>query len=226
MNEKPTLRTLSSDLIATVLAFRAAGNDERPTYRVFRQEIMDLIDRFERNADQARIDPNGDARFALVALIDETVMSSDWDGATEWAASPLQMHYFGDFNAGTRVFERIEEVQRHAEEDLLELYFTVLCAGFRGQYNDDPTALMSIRNKLYRRLPVPQLRDEGHLTPEAYGRELERPLLTRRFPFVWLVPFFVGAVGLYAAYYIILEAQVVGIESLAREPIVARHATP
>lgn len=215
---KPTLRDLSADVVAAVLAFRAAGNEERPLFRVFRQEIMDLLGDFERRTERERLDPDGDARFALVALIDETVMSSNWDDATEWATKPLQMQYYGDFTAGDRFFERLEELQREAEDDILEVFYTCLCAGFRGRYRDDATTLMAIRNKVFQRLTVPQLRDETHLTPEAYGRDLERPLLIRRFPFVWALPFAIGALGLYVAYYVILERQVGQIEHLAQQP--------
>jgi type VI secretion system protein ImpK len=216
---KPTLRTLSADVFAAVLGFRAASNDERPHYRAFRQEATDLIAEFERRTERERLDLDGDARFALVALIDETVMSSDWSEATEWAAKPLQMQYWGDFTAGDRFFERLEQLQSHADDDLLEVYYICLCAGFRGRYRDDATTLMAIRNKLFQRLSVPQLTDEVHLTPEAYGRNLERPLITRRFPFAWVVPFVAGAVGLYAAYYVILERQVDSVARLASEPV-------
>jgi type VI secretion system protein ImpK len=217
----PNLRELSANLLATVFAFRAASNDERRTYRVLRQEVTDLIRQFEQHADRERLDPNGYARFALVALVDESVMSSDWGNAAEWAREPLQMHYYGDFTAGDRFFPRLEELQVGADEDMLELYFICLCAGFRGRYRDDPAMLSSIRTKLFQRLSVPGLRDEPHLTPEAYGRNLERPLMTRRFRLWWLLPFAAAALGLYVAYYAILEGQVRDIERLSTVGTVA-----
>jgi len=212
-----TLRELSADLLATVFAFRAASNDERPTYRAFRQEVTDLIGRFDRRVESERRDPNGYARFALIALVDETVMNSGWESAAEWSREPLQMHFYGDFTAGDRFFERLDELRAGADDDVLEVYFNTLCAGFRGKYRDDPTTLSSIRNKLFQRLSVPSLRDEPRLTPEAYGRNLERPLMTRRFRFWWMLPFAGAALGLYVAYYFILEHQVDQITELATQ---------
>jgi type VI secretion system protein ImpK len=215
-----TLRDATADLFATILAFRAATNEERAPYRIFRQEVSDRIAEFDRRCERENRDPNGEARFALVALIDETVMNSDWDDAAEWSRNPLQMQYYGDFTAGDRFFERLEKLQAGANDELLEVYFTVLCAGFRGRYRDDPHALMTIRSRLFQRLPVPNLRDETHLTPEAYGRTLERPRLTRRIPIAWLVPVLVAVIVLYGAYYLILERQVAEIGDMAAKPLV------
>ena len=221
-----SLRELSAELFAMILAFRAAGNDERPPYRIFRQEVMDRVAEFDRRVERENVDPGGDARFAIVALVDETVMNSDWPDAAEWARNPLQMHYYGDFTAGDRFFERLERLQANASDDLLEVYFNTLCASFRGRYRDDPSGLLAIRNRLFHRLAVPNLRDEARLTPEAYGRNLERPLLTRRFPLAWVLPFVIAAIGLYGAYYFILERQVDDIEELSGKALVAGPAVP
>jgi len=216
-----SLRDATADLFATILAFRAAGNEERAPYRIFRQEVTDRIAEFDRRTERERLDPNGEARFALIALIDETIMNSDWDDAAEWSRNPLQMQYFGDFTAGDRFFERLEKLQSGGDDELLEVYFNCLCADFRGRYRDDPHALMTIRSRLFQRLPVPNLRDETHLTPEAYGRNLERPRITRRIPVAWLVPVVIAVIVLYAAYYFILERQVAEIRDVASKPLVA-----
>src|SRR2546427_3994280 len=96
------LRAPTADLFATILAFRAAGNEERAPYRIFRQEVMDRVAEFDRRTEREKLDPNGEARSALVALIDETVMNSTWDDAAEWSRNPLQMQYYGDFTLGER----------------------------------------------------------------------------------------------------------------------------
>jgi type VI secretion system protein ImpK len=223
---KPSLREASADLFAMILAFRAASNEERSPYRVFRQEVMDRLAEFDRRAERDRLDPNGEARFALIALADETVMSSDWEDAAEWSRNPLQMHYYGDFTAGERFFERMEKLTAGTDDDLLEVYFTCLAAGFRGRYRDDPATLGSIRSRIFHRLTIPNLRDETHLTPEAYGRSLERPLLTRRIPFAWITPFALAVIGLYVAYYVILQRQVGDIVQVAAKPLAAGVSQP
>ena len=220
-----SLRDATADLFATILAFYAAGHGERAPYGVFRQEVTDRVAEFDRRCERDKLDPNGEARLALVALIDETVMNSDWGDAPEWARNPLQMQYYGDFTLGDRFFERLERLHSGTDDSLLEVYFNCLCAGFRGRYRDDPHALMTIRSRLFQRLPVPNLRDETHLTDEAYGRNLERPRLTRRISVAWLLPFVIGVIVLYAAYYFILERQVADISSAASQPLIATSQT-
>jgi type VI secretion system protein ImpK len=210
-----TLSEIYSDIFATVFAFRAASNDVRPDYGSFRADVMSLLADTRRRVEDERADPRGYAQYAVVALVDETVMNSDWHGAAQWRREPLQMHYFGDFLAGEQFFDRLDGLQAGADDDLLEIYFTCLCAGLRGMYRDDANALSSRRRKLYQQIHKLDLRDEAHLTDEAYGRNLERSLMRSHFPYFWLVPFVLGAIGLYAAFYTVLTQQVGNIVRLA-----------
>ena len=202
------LSGLATDFFATVFAFRAATNDERPPYRTFRQEVEDLLADFERRAERERLDARGDARYALVALIDETVLASDWHDADEWRDKPLAIKEFQDANAGEAFFDKLDRLARGEDREVLEIYYTCLCAGFRGKFRDDPGTLRSLRNRIYGRIVSTDPQEEGKLTPDAYGRDLERPLITRRFPLLWALPFVLGTIGLYAAFYFILSQQV------------------
>ncbi len=209
------LAEIYSDLFATVFAFRAARNEERPDYDSFRSDVMSLLSDAQRKCEDERLDPRGYARYAVTALVDETVMNSEWDWAEEWRREPLQMHYFGDFLAGEQFFDRLDELRSGADDDLMEVYFLCLCAGFRGMFRDDPNALASRRRKLYQQLGKLDLRDEKHLTEQAYGRHLERSLIRSRFPIWWVAPFVLGAALLYGAYYVVLSQQVGNIVRLA-----------
>ncbi len=206
MNSK--LFGLATDALSSVFAFRATPNEERPPFRVFRQEMFDLLSDFERRAQRDRLDPGRDAFLALVALIDETVLASDWDEAEDWRNRTLAMEMLdGETRTGDLFFDRLEKLQRGDQPDVLEIYFACLCAGFRGKHFDDAGALRAIQTRLYQRLVEEDPREEGRLTPDAYGRDLERPMITRRFPIYWALPFVLGAVGLYAAYYLVLTRQ-------------------
>src|SRR5439155_582431 len=125
-----------------------------------------------------------------------------------WRREPLQMHYFGDFLAGEQFFDRLDDLHAGADADLLSIYFTCLCAGLRGMFRDDPNALSSRKRKVYQQLDHFDLRDENHLTEEAYGRHLERSLTRAHFPVLWLLPFVLGAIGLYLAFHSVLGQQV------------------
>lgn len=205
---KSKLSGLATDVVAAILAFRAATNEERPPYRAFRQELVDFLSDFERRAQRERLDSNGDAYLALIALADESVLSSDWEDVDEWSRRTLAMDLLeGELRVGDRFFERLEKLLRGEDEDVLEIYYVCLCAGFRGRHFDDPATLRTIRNRVYGRVVDADPREGGPLTPDAYGRDLERPMITRRFPIWWALPFVLGVIGLYGAYYVVLGQQ-------------------
>lgn len=216
-----TLSDLATDLFATVFAFRAASNAERPPYRTFRQEVEDLIGDFARRTDRERLDSRGDARYALVALVDETVLASDWEDAAEWREKPLAIREFQDANSGEVFFDKLDRLGRSDDDEVVEIYYTCLCAGFRGKYRDDPETLRALRSRLYSRVVPRDPDQEGKLTPDAYGHDLERPLITRRFPLFWALPFVLGTIGLYAAFYVILSQQV---DEISREATATQAA--
>lgn len=203
-----------AEFFAAVFAFRAAGNDERPSYGPFRAHIMSLLSDARRQAEGENLDPKDYAHYAAVALVDEAIMTSEWPGADQWRREPLQKHYFDNFLAGEHFFSRLDELRGGAEDDLLEVYFLCLCAGFQGRFRDDREELRSRRRKLFQQLRPVDPKDEKHLTEEAYGRNLERSLVRSRFPLWWLAPFVLGAAGLYIAYYVVLHQQVNGLIGL------------
>jgi type VI secretion system protein ImpK len=205
-----------ADCFATVFAFRAASDDERPGYGSFRSHVMAQLADARRLVEDERLDPRGYAQHAVVALVDETVMSSTWPGAEQWRREPLQVHYYDNLLAGEQFFVRLDELRSGGDDDLLAVYFLCLCAGFQGRYRDEPAELQSRRRKLFQQLHALDLRDEKHLTAEAYGRPLERSLARSRFPLWWVAPFLAGAVGLYVAYWIVLRQQVSALVALAQ----------
>ena len=202
------LADLYAELFASVFAFRAADNDTRPGYGSFRAHVMSLLGDARNAAERDNLDPRQYAHYAAVALVDETVMTSDWPGAEQWRREPLQKHYFDNFLAGEHFFSRLDELRQGADDGLLEVYYYCLCAGFQGRFRDDREELRARRQRVFQQLRVPDVRDEKHITEPAYGRHLERSLARSRFPIWWLAPFVLGAGGLYVAWYVILTGQV------------------
>jgi len=76
------------------------------------------------------------ARFALAALIDETIMGSSWSGKDDWSSRTLQYEFFKENVAGIEFFNRLETIRRSStpDPDLLELFYLCLVFGFEGQY--------------------------------------------------------------------------------------------
>ncbi len=205
-----------AECFATVFAFRAAGDDERTGYGAFRSHVMAELADARRTVEDERLDPRGYAQYAVVALVDEIVMSSTWPGAEQWRREPLQVHYYDNLLAGEQFFVRLDELRPGEDDDLLEVYFLCLCAGFQGRFRDEPAELQSRRRKAYQQLRPLELRDEKHLSEEAYGRTLERSLVRSRFPLWWVAPFVLGAVGLYVVFWVVLNQQVGQLVGLAR----------
>ncbi len=203
-----------SECFATLFAFRAMRDEERAGYGAFRSHVMAQLADARRIIEDERLDPRGYAQYAVVALVDETVMSSSWPGAEQWRREPLQVHYYDNLLAGEQFFVRLDELRGDADADLLEVYFLCLCAGFQGRYRDEPAEISSRRRKLYQQLRPLEMREERHLTDEAYGRPLERSLARSRFPIWWVAPFAIAALGLYVVFWVVLNQQVNGLVRL------------
>ena len=208
MSDTPTLAQCYADAFATIFAFRAAKNEERPSYRALRSRLTSLLAESKRCVEENGGDTKGDAQYAVVALIDETISSSDWEHAEEWGHEPLQVHYFGQFVAGEEFFHRLDALLQGGASELLDVYYTCLCAGFRGMYRDDPDALSTRRRRAHQLLKKVDLRDSEHITEAAYGRNLERSLARSHFPVWWVLPFAGAAVFFYVAFWVVLRQQV------------------
>ena len=76
-----------------------------------------------------------EARYALVAFIDEQVLKSTWAGRTEWMSQPLQLLLYREYTAGENFFVRLRSLLQSGSRPLaLEVYFLCLALGFRGAY--------------------------------------------------------------------------------------------
>jgi type VI secretion system protein ImpK len=104
----------------------------------FRQRVREFLTQFERGT--RRLDSPAEdvynAKYAFCALVDETVLMSQFKIRDEWQLKPLQLEYFGDQLAGENFFERLEELRRQgaARLQVLEIFHMCLLLGFQGKY--------------------------------------------------------------------------------------------
>jgi type VI secretion system protein ImpK len=125
------------------------------------------------------------ARFAVFAWVDETFMSSAWEGRGQWQREQLQRQYYQTADAGELFFERLNVLGPH-QRDVREVYYLCLALGFTGQYCNpgDDFMLDQLRVSNLKLLTgssagLPAM-DKQELFPEAYPQQTENvPGLSR-----------------------------------------------
>ncbi len=149
------------------------------------------------------------AAWFVAALVDDIAMNTPWGGHSDWPRQPLVTALTGEVDAGTRFFRHAEELLAHPnrDPDLLELAYTCLCLGFRGQYRPQgPTgeaSITALRAQMARALRNVETM-AAPISPHADGVKV--PDEVRRFAVpLWTVWLVAGA--LIAATYTGLALQ-------------------
>ncbi|RIX42004.1 MAG: DotU family type IV/VI secretion system protein [Rhodocyclales bacterium GT-UBC] len=104
----------------------------------FNKRIELFLEQFESNArnlgkSQSAVN---DAKYAFCALMDESILSSEFAIREEWERAPLQLRLFGEHLAGERFFEKLEALRLDpvGNVEALEVFYTCLLLGFQGRY--------------------------------------------------------------------------------------------
>jgi type IV/VI secretion system ImpK/VasF family protein len=176
--EGATLSAASEELLGLAVQLRQAA--EPPDETTLRKEIHRMLAEFERQAgfSGAAARDVHDARYAIVALLDEIVLGSDFPFRERWASKPLQLELFDDFNAGEEFFRKLDKVRSDrsaAAADVLEVYGLCLGLGFMGKHAglQGLERLAQLRNEIARE--VAKLRGWRADRPRA-----RRPAAARR----------------------------------------------
>jgi len=140
-----------------------------------RDKLQGLLADMER---RAKVDPRleaslREAKYPLVYLADEILLSCHWAGEAAWAADLLETRCFGTQHAGQDFFVRLDQALERDDAGLHEVYFKCLCLGFRGRLVKQPEALQNMRRDLFRRLPAERL-SGARFCPETYENTDER----------------------------------------------------
>ena len=125
----------------------------------FREHMLELLRRAEKVGQSQGYDP-ADLQlssFAVVALLDESALSSPEGAWSDWARRPLQEQLFGGHMAGEWFFQHIERLLARPDTpalaDVLDLHELCLLLGFRGRYGaGDRGALHAITAQLNERI--------------------------------------------------------------------------
>lgn len=78
------------------------------------------------------------AFFAVIALLDETVLKAQSPAFADWAQRPLQEEMFGHNRAGEVFFDHLQTLLTRADSpetaDCLEVFCLCMLLGFKGRY--------------------------------------------------------------------------------------------
>jgi type VI secretion system protein ImpK len=106
-------------------------------------------------------------KYALAAIVDETVLTIPSDLRGEWREKPLQLQFFGVHTAGVRFFQRLEELLKadETEAEVVEIYYLCLRFGFQGRYIHEPAKLEAIIKDSAEYLRRANRLEQGELSP-------------------------------------------------------------
>jgi type VI secretion system protein ImpK len=97
------------------------------------REIQDAAARRGYSAEDVR-----EANFAVVAFLDETILTSPQDGNTQWAGRSLGEELFDQRSAGELFFKRLETLRANRDSaelaEVLEVYYLCLLLGYEGKF--------------------------------------------------------------------------------------------
>lgn len=161
----------------TALVIRPDGGGQAAFEQV-EADIRRLIAESEAKCQQGGIS-SADydlARFAVFAWIDETILSSNWEGKNRWLGEQLQRRFYHTADAGKLFFERLNTIGPH-QLDVREIYYLCLAMGFSGQYCNDGDEYLLEQVKLSNlklltgsSMGLPDLK-QTTLFPDAYAPE-------------------------------------------------------
>lgn len=197
---------LSGEFITLILKLRYTSDyGQEPVLRGRIKELLEGVTKRAREADIGNEEVQT-AIFALIAFLDETIIASDWNEKETWLQKPLQLEYFGRFDAGEEFFSRLERMLAHPKENLglLKLYFMCMTLGFKGKYKIvERDKLRKTIEETYRVIVSIPDRKEEILSPYGARKGEILDAVAKRVP-LW----FIGAVTLgigFISYFIVSQ---------------------
>jgi type VI secretion system protein ImpK len=110
------------------------GHDLPPPDQL-RADMLTLLQKMVARCRAAGIadTDTAEARYALVAFIDERILKSNWHGRAEWMNNPLQLQLYREYTAGENFFGRMGALLQSPQGSVaLEVYYLCLALGFTG----------------------------------------------------------------------------------------------
>ena len=130
-----SLSDLFSEFFTLILYLRETSDFGDP--KILHNKIDAIFKSVESKAKQLNITDDDvlSAKYAIAALVDETVLYSSWSLRNVWLNNPLVVEYFNDALAGEMFFNKVEQLRNDdSKRNVLEVYYMCLMFGFEGRF--------------------------------------------------------------------------------------------
>lgn len=185
-----------------ILILQLRAVEEYGDPEVLRKRLHDLLSRTEREARRAGSLPEDvqAAQFAIVAFMDETILSSNWMHKDHWLARPLQLEFYDRYDAGEEFFVRLETLRGRTggSAEVLEVYYLCMALGFKGRYQlHEQEKLRGLIEDTYAQLSRMPGMQRGPLSPHGKPHDQVATEMKSKVP-AWAIALVALALGLLA----------------------------
>ena len=206
--KKKTLADFASDCLILILQLRSTNDYGDPL--ILKNHINEMFDKFERESRMAAIDNEKIhlAKFALIAFLDETIISSSWSRKDVWLSEPLQLKLFETFNAGEEFFDYLNKLRQRtsSNKDVLEIYYLCLTLGFKGKYQlQSPENLRRIIDDLNMELHPEMYKLIETISPNGKPHDTLIETVKGKIP-LWIYP--AAAVVICIVFYVFMSTSI------------------
>jgi type VI secretion system protein ImpK len=175
---------ITQDCFEAVRHLRRTEPSSLPAPEVLHHELCGLVEALIQNAGDAGLSAQDaqDVAYALVALLDEVMLSRPEPYRQYWMGHSLQLRFFKENVAGEVFFTKLQALRAEPRRrEVLRVYFECLALGFRGRYGlvDGLSELPGLMDAVGRELE--RSRDDGSDRLSPHGdRPTEALLQVRR----------------------------------------------
>jgi type VI secretion system protein ImpK len=167
----PSLAILATDIVLIGVKIQETG--DLGSEDSLRKLLISYIKDFERTclAHGKPADGVEQAKYALTAFLDETIINSDNNCKESWTAETLQIKFFNDSLAGENFFKRLETMLPDLRKNLevAEVYYLCLALGFQGRYRlSGGEVLPNVVRNLLKRIEALKGAPPKAVSPSAY----------------------------------------------------------
>lgn len=201
--KNPLIRAAAT---AFALVRRLHNSARHDNVDALRESVLAMVKQFEAKARNlgAAAETAYAARYALCALMDETVLATPWGSQSSWTTESLLGTLHNETRGGAKFFQILERMSENPARniELLEFLYLCLSLGFQGKYavmDRGSAQLEAITQELYRTIRNQRGEGERELSPHWRGVVDRRPAVARYVP-LWTVP--VGVCALAVVLYL------------------------